>query len=79
MEPVAPALMLHVSASERRLVAIYPGSFDPLTNGHLDLISRGCRLFDRLIVAILQNTEKEAAIHDRRAHRDDSRSDHRRF
>jgi pantetheine-phosphate adenylyltransferase len=41
------------------LVAIYPGSFDPLTNGHLDLISRGSRLFDRLIVAILKNTQKE--------------------
>ncbi len=44
---------------ERRLVAIYPGSFDPLTNGHLDLITRGSRLFDRLIVAILHNSEKQ--------------------
>lgn len=42
-----------------RLVAIYPGSFDPLTNGHLDLISRGSRLFDRLIVSILNNTQKQ--------------------
>jgi pantetheine-phosphate adenylyltransferase len=42
-----------------RLVAIYPGSFDPLTNGHLDLISRGSRLFDRLIVSILSNTQKQ--------------------
>ena len=38
--------------------AIYPGSFDPLTNGHLDLIARGARIFDRLVVAILQNSEK---------------------
>src|SRR5689334_8796096 len=38
--------------------AIYPGSFDPLTNGHLDLIERGSKIFDRLIVAILRNTEK---------------------
>ncbi len=45
--------------SERRLVAIYPGSFDPLTNGHLDLISRGSRLADHLIVAILSNTQKQ--------------------
>jgi len=45
--------------SERRLVAIYPGSFDPLTNGHLDLIARGCRLADHLIVAILKNTQKQ--------------------
>ncbi len=52
--------MPQVTASERRLVVIYPGSFDPLTNGHLDLISRSCRLFDRLIVAILQNTGKQA-------------------
>jgi len=42
------------------VVAIYPGSFDPITNGHLDLIQRGSALFDRLIVAILRNDEKEA-------------------
>ncbi|MGH9404547.1 MAG: pantetheine-phosphate adenylyltransferase [Terriglobia bacterium] len=39
--------------------AIYPGSFDPITNGHLDLIQRGSRLFARLIVAVLTNFEKE--------------------
>jgi pantetheine-phosphate adenylyltransferase len=39
-------------------VAIYPGSFDPITNGHLDLIQRGSALFDKLIVAILRNDEK---------------------
>jgi pantetheine-phosphate adenylyltransferase len=38
--------------------AIYPGSFDPLTNGHLDLVARGARLFDHLVVAILKNSEK---------------------
>jgi cytidyltransferase-like protein len=42
----------------RRVIAIYPGSFDPLTNGHLDLIDRASRLFDELIVAILRNDEK---------------------
>ena len=42
----------------RSVVAIYPGSFDPITNGHLDLIQRGSRLFDRLIVAILRNATK---------------------
>ena len=42
------------------VVAIYPGSFDPITNGHLDLIERGSAMFDRLIVAILRNEEKEA-------------------
>ena len=40
--------------------AIYPGSFDPITNGHLDLIERGARLFERLIVAVLQNESKHA-------------------
>lgn len=43
----------------RPLVAIYPGSFDPLTNGHLDVIARASRLADRLIVAILNNTQKQ--------------------
>src|ERR1700748_1818030 len=39
-------------------LAIYPGSFDPLTNGHVDIILRGARLFDRIVVAILVNAEK---------------------
>lgn len=43
----------------RPTVAIYPGSFDPVTNGHLDLIERGTKLFDLLIVSVLRNIEKE--------------------
>jgi pantetheine-phosphate adenylyltransferase len=39
-------------------VAVYPGSFDPLTNGHVDLVRRGTRIFDRVLVAVLVNTEK---------------------
>jgi len=39
-------------------LAVYPGSFDPLTNGHVDIIKRGSRLFDRIVVAILVNIEK---------------------
>lgn len=39
-------------------LAVYPGSFDPLTNGHVDIILRGARLFDRIIVAILKNADK---------------------
>jgi pantetheine-phosphate adenylyltransferase len=39
--------------------AIYPGSFDPVTNGHLDIITRGCKLFDEIIIAILVNPEKK--------------------
>src|SRR5271170_3257514 len=38
--------------------AIYPGTFDPLTNGHLDLIARGAKIVDQLVVAILRNSEK---------------------
>ena len=41
------------------MVAIYPGSFDPITNGHLDLIQRGSRMFDKLIVSILRNDAKQ--------------------
>jgi pantetheine-phosphate adenylyltransferase len=40
------------------VIAIYPGSFDPLTNGHVDIIQRGSRFFDRIIVAVLINLEK---------------------
>jgi pantetheine-phosphate adenylyltransferase len=42
----------------RKITAIYPGSFDPLTNGHLDLIERGSKIFDELVVAILRNPDK---------------------
>jgi pantetheine-phosphate adenylyltransferase len=42
-----------------QLTAIYPGSFDPITNGHLDLIRRGSRIFDHLVVAVLTNIEKK--------------------
>ena len=42
--------------------AIYPGTFDPLTNGHLDLIARGAKIVDHLVVAILRNAEKGAPL-----------------
>ena len=38
--------------------AVYPGSFDPVTNGHLDVISRGAALFDKVIVGVLHNSTK---------------------
>jgi pantetheine-phosphate adenylyltransferase len=41
------------------VLAIYPGSFDPITHGHLDLIGRGSRLFDHLVVAVLTNFDKQ--------------------
>ena len=49
--------------------AIYPGSFDPLTNGHLDVVQRAARLFDRVIVAVAQNEGKQPlfALGERRA------------
>jgi pantetheine-phosphate adenylyltransferase len=40
------------------VIAIYPGSFDPITLGHLDIIERGCKLFERVIVAVLRNPSK---------------------
>jgi pantetheine-phosphate adenylyltransferase len=43
----------------KAVTAIYPGSFDPVTNGHLDLITRGAQIFDQLIVAVAPNLEKE--------------------
>ena len=43
-------------------IAIYPGSFDPLTNGHLSLIQRGLKMFDRVVVAITNNPNKKASL-----------------
>jgi len=40
-------------------IAIYPGSFDPVTNGHLDIIKRGLKIFDKIIVTILHNPQKK--------------------
>jgi pantetheine-phosphate adenylyltransferase len=52
----------------KRIKAVYPGSFDPPTNGHLDLIERGSKIFDELVVAVLGNPEKEPlfSVADRR-------------
>ncbi|HEV8259248.1 MAG TPA: pantetheine-phosphate adenylyltransferase [Terriglobales bacterium] len=44
------------------VIAIYPGSFDPPTNGHLDLIERGSKIFDALVVAVVRNPEKESPL-----------------
>lgn len=60
-----PTKIKHSAAESRfprgflqKVIAIYPGSFDPPTNGHLDLIQRGSKIFDELVVAILRNPEK---------------------
>ena len=42
-----------------KVIAVYPGTFDTITNGHLDIITRGHRLFDEIIVAVLGNADKE--------------------
>lgn len=47
------------AAPMKTSIAIYPGSFDPVTNGHLDLIERGEKMFDLLIVSVLRNAEKQ--------------------
>lgn len=43
-------------------IAIYPGSFDPITNGHVDLVKRTLRIFDRIVVAIATNPEKDRSL-----------------
>ncbi|MGI4758286.1 MAG: pantetheine-phosphate adenylyltransferase [Janthinobacterium lividum] len=47
-----------LSVAMQTVRAIYPGTFDPPTNGHLDLVSRGSRIFDHLVVAVLRNSSK---------------------
>ena len=49
-----------MSSTPSRVIAVYPGSFDPITNGHLDLIARALRISERLIVAVLENDAKKA-------------------
>lgn len=44
---------------EKNNIAVYPGSFDPITNGHLDIIKRSAKIYDKLIVAVLLNIEKK--------------------
>ncbi|MFQ5867233.1 MAG: pantetheine-phosphate adenylyltransferase [bacterium] len=44
----------------KKKIAVYPGSFDPVTNGHIDVIKRAIQLFDRLIVAVIENPTKKA-------------------
>jgi len=44
----------------KKRIAIYPGSFDPVTNGHIDVIERAIQLFDRVIVAVIENPSKKA-------------------
>jgi pantetheine-phosphate adenylyltransferase len=43
-------------------IAIYPGSYDPITNGHIDIIERSSKLFDKLIVAVAKNADKSSSL-----------------
>ena len=43
-------------------IAVYPGSFDPITNGHLDIIERSCNIFNKVIVAVLENPDKKTHL-----------------
>ena len=43
-------------------IAIYPGSFDPLTNGHIDIVRRGLGMFDRIVVAVAYNQDKPSGL-----------------
>jgi pantetheine-phosphate adenylyltransferase len=56
--PLRDAILRRIFPPMRR--AIYPGSFDPVTNGHLDVIERACKLFDEVIVAVAHNDQKQA-------------------
>jgi pantetheine-phosphate adenylyltransferase len=53
-----PSTAESLMASKRNSAAIYPGSFDPMTNGHVDIVQRGLQMFDRLIVAVANNQQK---------------------
>jgi len=48
--------------SEQSIIAVYPGTFDPITKGHVDLIQRAARLFDQIIVAVADNPTKKATF-----------------
>ena len=53
-----PLTLADVTSVMNTIKGIYPGTFDPMTNGHLDLIARGAKIFDHLVVAVLKNTQK---------------------
>ena len=73
--PLRPELKSKCCTSaNENVLAIYPGSFDPVTNGHLDLIERGAKIFDRLIVSSPAQLRERAAVHAGRARGNAARS-----
>ena len=51
-------LPIRQAVGDMMAIAVYTGSFDPITNGHLDVIKRGAQLFDKLVIGVLNNSEK---------------------
>ncbi len=49
-------------SAEHPTIAVYPGTFDPITNGHLDLIARAARMFDRVVIAVAESPGKKPAL-----------------
>ena len=49
-------------SAPRRNIAVYPGTFDPITNGHFDLIERGARMFDQVVIAVAASPGKRPAL-----------------
>lgn len=65
--PLIADIITTTTFADTLVIAIYPGSFDPVTFGHLDVIERGCRMFERVIVAVAQNPSKSSlfSVHKR--------------
>jgi len=54
--------MFHKAGSKKMIRALYPGSFDPVTNGHLDIMERACKLFDEVLVTVSHNVSKKCTF-----------------
>ena len=67
--PARPALRLGDRMAKTR-IGLYPGTFDPVTLGHLDIIKRAVKLVDHLVIGVATNAVQGAAVHARRAHGD---------
>ena len=50
------------NCAQNKKIALYPGSFDPITNGHLDVLERASRMFDSVVIAVLNNSDKKAFL-----------------
>ena len=55
-------IILLMENSEKIKIAVYPGSFDPVTKGHLDILERAASMFDKVIIAVLKNNSKKSYL-----------------